>query len=164
MKNHARLFTLFVISFLLAAAPAFAGGPLAVFEPTGTPIVWDTAGVIPPPFTRPFPIEFNPDLGGLGTLTNPGAVALTEELFKTWEDIPSSSIAYARGASLSVDVATPGIFSLRSPTHSSAPSSSTKTDRYLTPWGFLRVSLALPGLTSFSSRAPTCSFSTAWPP
>ncbi len=86
MKNRAKLFPLLIATVLLAAAPAFAGGPLVVFEPTGTPIVYDTTGT----FTA-FPVPFNPDLGGLGTLSNAEAVAFTEELFQTWQNIPTST-------------------------------------------------------------------------
>lgn len=101
MKNRAKLFPLLIATVLLAAAPAFAGGPLVVFEPTGTPIVYDTTGT----FTA-FPVPFNPDLGGLGTLSNAEAVAFTEELFQTWQNIPTSSIAYANGGPLAFDVDT----------------------------------------------------------
>ena len=94
-----------VLTALLVTTASYAGGPLFIFEPTGAPIVWDTNGVF-----SPFPVPFNPDQGGLGNLTNAEAVAFTQELFQTWEDIPTSSIAYQNAGQLVVDVATPSDF------------------------------------------------------
>lgn len=90
---------LLVLLTLLVALPAFAGGPILVFEPTGVPVVYDVTGQF-----SPFPAPFNPDQGPLGVLSNAEAVALTGELFQTWEDIPSSSIAYANTGQLPFDV------------------------------------------------------------
>lgn len=86
------------LCLLFMTSASWAGGPLAVFEPTGEPFRWDTSA----------PVVWNPDQGGLGLLTNAQAIGFTSALFQTWEDIPTANIEYAAGTTLPVDVDTIG--------------------------------------------------------
>ena len=79
---------------LALAAPALAGGPLANCQ-SGQPYLWPNGGAN---------ITFNPDQGDLGPVPGPNAVALVDQSFGVWEDIPSSTLSYQAGASLPVDV------------------------------------------------------------
>jgi hypothetical protein len=83
-----------VAAALLVIVPVRAGGPLWMFQ-SGQPSLWGAGGTN---------IPFNPDQGGLGTLTNPEAVALTEAAFGQWEAIPSASATYVNAGPLPVDV------------------------------------------------------------
>ena len=82
-----------LIALLLTSHASFAGGPFFINN-DGEPQVWST--------TQPVP--FHTDLGPLGLLTNAEAIALVEEAFQVWEDVPSASISFAAAGSLPVDV------------------------------------------------------------
>jgi len=92
LKN--RIASVIGLATFLAAAPAMAGGPLANCAP-GQAFLWGGGGSN---------IIFNPDQGNLGPVSGPDAVALTASAFQVWGDIPSSTLAYAEGAQLPVDV------------------------------------------------------------
>ena len=95
MKSIKRkLASLVGLATLSLAAPALAGGPLAVCEP-GVPFLWPNGGTN---------ITFNPDQGDLGPVPGASAVALVGSAFQAWEDIPSSTLSYAAGGLLPVDV------------------------------------------------------------
>ncbi len=95
MKSIKRkLASLVGLATLSLAAPALAGGPLAVCEP-GVPYLWPNGGTN---------IAFNPDQGNLGPVPGPAAVSAVADAFQAWEDIPSSTLAYTAGALLPVDV------------------------------------------------------------
>ncbi len=85
--------SLLAVAALVAATPAFAGGPLVNCS-SGTPFLWDTTG----------PIVWNPDQGDLGPLTNAQADAAVKAAFDVWEAIPTSTLAYSQGADLPIDV------------------------------------------------------------
>ena len=95
MKNRSCWLVLGCLSvFILASAPAEAGGPLILRAP-GAPFLWPNGG-------RNIP--FNPDQGGLGPLTNAEAVAQTTAAFQAWADVTSATATHMNAGSLSVDV------------------------------------------------------------
>jgi hypothetical protein len=83
-----------VLLVAAAAAPAFAGGPLANCD-SGQPFLWDVSGP---------GIPFNPDQGDLGPLTHAAAVAAVADSFNRWALVPTSTATYFQGAELPVDV------------------------------------------------------------
>jgi hypothetical protein len=89
-----KLASLVGLATLISAAPALAGGPLAVCEP-GVPYLWANGGTN---------ITFNPDQGNLGPVGAAAAVTLVSDAFQAWEDIPSSTLSYLAGPLLPVDV------------------------------------------------------------
>ena len=99
-RGHAiGIFALTVL--LLSSHAGLAGGPF-VINNDGVPQVWSTAQ----------PVPFHTDLGPLGLLSNEEAIALLEEAFQVWEDVPSSSISFASAGSLPVDVTGSNVFDI----------------------------------------------------
>ncbi|HEU5468950.1 MAG TPA: hypothetical protein VFU77_06555 [Steroidobacteraceae bacterium] len=73
-------------ALMLAAGSASAGGPLFVDE-TGDFFLWSTAQ----------PITYRTDGGNLSSqVTGAEAQARVDQMFDTWQNVPSSSIAYTR--------------------------------------------------------------------
>ncbi len=73
---------------------AFASGPLINCSP-GVPFAYPGGGAN---------VEWNPDLGVFGPLTNAQAVAQSAAGFAAWDAVPSSSITFMNGGSLPVNV------------------------------------------------------------
>ena len=87
MKTRTRLASLGLLTLAagLAAAPALAGGPLALFDPaTKTPYAW--SGAHAPVYT---------DLGNLGQLDNGQANAMVQFSIDQWNAVPTSSFTGA---------------------------------------------------------------------
>ena len=94
MNKHIRFLALAGVASLLSAPFAHAGGPLALCD-NGEAYLWRNGGTN---------IPFNPDLGDLGPLTNSQAVAAVQAAFEVWTDVDSSTVSYANGGPLPVDV------------------------------------------------------------
>ena len=92
--KHPRTILGAVTLLLLAAVHSFAGGPLLLRAP-GKPFLWPNGGRM---------IPFNPDQGGLGTLTNAEAVAQTAAAFQAWANISSATATHANAGLLPEDV------------------------------------------------------------
>ena len=88
-------------ALLLSSHAGLAGGPFEINN-NGEPQVWSTAQ----------PVPFHTDLGPLGLLTNEEAIALVEEAFQVWEDVPSAAISFAVAGSLPVDVTGSNVFDI----------------------------------------------------
>ena len=78
---------------LFSSRPIEAGGPLLVTK-TGAPYVWATSQ----------PVTFTPDQGPLGVLSNADAVALTSDLFRIWEAVPTARIRFQPAGQLPMDI------------------------------------------------------------
>lgn len=79
---------------LLQVTPAFGADSLFNCQP-GVPFVYPNGGA---------DIAFNPDLGGLGPLTNAQAVQAVQDAFDRWADVPESSATFLNAGSLAVDI------------------------------------------------------------
>ncbi len=75
-------------------SPAFAAGPLANCS-DGVPYLWANGGQN---------ITWNPDQGNLGGLAKAAADELVGDSFDQWQNVASSTISYAQGPDLPVDV------------------------------------------------------------
>lgn len=91
-----RLFvlTLAAAGMLLPLRPAHGADALFNCQP-GVPFVYPNGGV---------DIPFNPDLGGLGPLTNAQAVQAVTDAFDRWEALPESSATFLNAGPLAVDI------------------------------------------------------------
>lgn len=88
------LFSLLLLATVLRLEnPVQAGTSLAV-TPSGKEIAW-RAGV---------PITYHIDQGPLGSLSNAQAVALVDELFALWQNVPTANLSIQRAGVLPVDV------------------------------------------------------------
>ncbi|MFQ5605932.1 MAG: hypothetical protein ACE5HS_21895 [bacterium] len=67
----------------------FSGEPL-ILTTTGDPFKWDNSS----------PIQFNPDGGGLGSLTNAEAVTVTSDAFQAWGNITTASLSFTNGGQI----------------------------------------------------------------
>ena len=83
----------------LACAAARAGSPIAV-DDTGTPYTW--AGTV----------NYQTDLGMLGSLDNPSAVQLVRNAFDVWQNVTSATLDYARTGDLGQDYVVPTYLSV----------------------------------------------------
>lgn len=83
-----------VAGALLPASPARAADSLFNCLP-GVPFVYPAGGA---------DIAFNPDLGGLGPLSNAAAVQAVTDAFDRWADVPESSATFVNAGSLAVDI------------------------------------------------------------
>ncbi len=79
-----------------------AGTPQAV-TPSGTEIAW-RAGT---------PVTYHVDQGALGSLSNAQAVALVDELFAIWQNVPTANLSVQRAGTLPVDVTAANVASYR---------------------------------------------------
>ena len=93
-KRHPVLAVGALIAFMLTSVQVYAGGPLLLLLP-GVPFLWPNGGRM---------IPFNPDLGGLGPLTNAQAVAQSTAAFQVWADVASASATHINAGQLPVDV------------------------------------------------------------
>lgn len=93
-KRHPILAFGAITLLLLTSVQVYAGGPLLLRAP-GLPFLWPNGGRM---------IPFNPDLGGLGPLTNAQAVAQSTAAFQAWADIASATATHVNRGSLPVDV------------------------------------------------------------
>ncbi len=86
----------FALAALASSVPvlAHAAGPLALCD-DGVPYLWANGGRN---------IAWNPDQGNLGNLDKAAADALVADSFGQWQGIATSTISFAKGADLPVDV------------------------------------------------------------
>jgi hypothetical protein len=93
MTRAFRLPCLIAVVALIAAAPAYAGGPIAACRP-GEAYHWPNGGVN---------IPWNPDRGPLGPLTNAQAITQVGAAFGAWRS-STSTVSFLQGEALPVDV------------------------------------------------------------
>jgi hypothetical protein len=94
MNAFQRIALAAVAAPLFLSAPAQAAGPLANCS-DGVPFLWANGGQN---------IVWNPDLGDLGNLTKAEADTFVGNSFAQWQNVPSATISYAKGANLPVNV------------------------------------------------------------
>ncbi len=82
---------------VLLASRAHAAGPLIV-NSSGAPLTW-SGGVV----------DWNPDRGTLGTLSNAAATALVGNNFAKWQAVPTAALSITNGGQLPVDVTTANV-------------------------------------------------------
>ena len=90
---HLFLSVALIASVLPLSHPVQAGTSLAV-TPSGKEVAW-RAGTT---------ITYHVDQGPLGTLNNDQAVAMVDELFGLWQNVPTASLSLQRAGALPVDV------------------------------------------------------------
>jgi uncharacterized protein (TIGR03437 family) len=90
------------VVLLTGALQLEAGTPQAV-TPSGKEVAW-RAGA---------PITYHVDQGPLGSLSNAQAVALVDELFALWQNVPTASLTIQRAGTLPVDVTAANFSSYR---------------------------------------------------
>jgi hypothetical protein len=72
-----------------------SGDALRYVPNSDTPVLWPTES---------YPVEYNIDLGDLGSITHDEAVAIVQNAFTQWGDIEEASITFQQGSMISVDV------------------------------------------------------------
>ncbi len=93
MKKTYALLILFLLP-VFVAANSYAGGPLGTCS-NGKMIVYGSSSL---------PLQYSPDLGGLGNLSNAEAASLVDEAFAVWGNVGTSAITFQNAGSLSEDV------------------------------------------------------------
>jgi hypothetical protein len=118
-RHHSWLSYKKVVCFLLSLAllagcfqfnhSVQAGTALAI-TPSGKAVAWRTG----------ITITYHLDQGPLGSLSNTQAVALVDELFALWQNVPSASLSIQQAGSLPVDVTSSNYTSYRTNNNSDA--------------------------------------------
>lgn len=99
--SHTLITFVFLICFLTSFVAVFsprharAGGPIVVggtFGVSGQPFLWDLANNVGTVANNR--IQYRTDGGALGKLNNADANTRVGQMFATWENVPTSSIAY----------------------------------------------------------------------
>ena len=94
MRKHTTSLLVALAILTVPAVPAFGADALAICQ-SGVPFAYPGGGAN---------IPWNPDLGGLGPLTNAQAVAAVDASFDRWENVSTSSATFLQGAFLAVDI------------------------------------------------------------
>lgn len=95
MKAYKRLPFLALAALLaLPAVPAFGADALFICQ-SGVPYVYPGGGA---------DVPFNPDLGGLGPLTNAQAVAAVTQAFSRWADVSTATVTFLNAGAMPFDV------------------------------------------------------------
>ena len=95
-KSNLRLLVLALaaVATLAHVGPAFGADSLFICQ-SGVPFVYPSGGAN---------IPWNPDLGGLGPLTNAQAVQAVQDAFDRWENVSASSATFVNAGFLPVDI------------------------------------------------------------